>query len=163
MTAMGRRLVLSIGAVLLVATGACGSDDDPGGGAEASGEADASDHGDEVAPHDDGDAAPLAFPEAEATTVVQTTLRDYAFVGVPMSVAGPNVLFKAKVAGSNTHELEVIDAGGEAVEEISGFKAGATRQLAVVLTPGTYTVRCLIKEGTRTHAQLGMRQELTVS
>ena len=42
------------------------------------------------------------------------------------------------------------------------FRADGERSLAAVLEPGSSTVQCLAKEGTRTHAQLGMRRDLTV-
>ena len=119
--------------------------------------------------HDHADETPgttpatqPAFAEDDATTKLDVVLQDYAFVGVPESVAGENVLFRASIKGGNTHELEIVDENGEAVGEIAAFKAPAEHALAVVLEAGTYTLQCLIEEGSRTHAQLGMKTSFTV-
>jgi hypothetical protein len=106
--------------------------------------------------------APSDFPEAEATTKVAATLQDYSFVDVPGTVKGPNVFFSAKVSGSSCHELQVVDAKAKLVGEIPPFPTGETKTMAVKLDPGTYTVQCLVKEGNKTHAELGMKQQLTV-
>jgi len=144
---------------VLVGLAACGGEDaadSAGGGGHDH------DHAEEEASAAAADDSPPAFDKAAATTVVETTLRDYAFVGIPPTVQGPNVFFEATIAGSNTHELEVVDASGASVDEIPPHRKGPARTLAVVLEPGTYTVQCLVKEGTRTHAQLGMKTTLTV-
>ena len=103
------------------------------------------------------------FAKAEASTAVEVVLQDYAFVGLPDTLAGPNVHLTASIKGSNAHELLLLDAEGEVVEDLRPFKRPARQSLAVVLAPGTYRVECLIKEGSRTHAQLGMRKTFTVS
>ena len=111
--------------------------------------------------HDEVTAA--TFPAAEATSEVVITLSDYAFIGLPASVDGPNVLFRATVRGGNEHELVIVADGGTTVGAITPFRAAdGERTLAAVLAPGRYQVRCLVREGTRTHAQLGMRRDLTV-
>lgn len=97
-----------------------------------------------------------------ATATVDVTLRDYAFVGLPPSVQGPNVLFAAKIRGSNTHEFEVVGPDAMRVGRIPAFEGTETKSLAVVLVPGSYSVRCLVKEGSKTHAELGMRARFTV-
>ena len=102
------------------------------------------------------------FTKAEATTAVDVVLQDYAFVGLPDTVAGPNVHLTASIKGANTHELLLLDAAGELVEDLRPFKRPARQALAVVLEPGTYRLECLIKEGSRTHAQLGMRKTFVV-
>jgi hypothetical protein len=105
----------------------------------------------------------VTFPIDQATSEVMTTLTDYAFVGLPSAVEGPNVLFRATVRGGKAHELVVVDAEGRMRAAIGPFRAAdGERVLAAVLDPGRYTVQCLVKEGTRTHAQLGMRRDLTV-
>ncbi len=109
-----------------------------------------------------GEDSPPAFEEEAATTKAPVTLQDFAFVGLPGSVKGPNVLFEASVKGSNEHELAVHDAGGATVAELQPFRSGRTKKLAAALPPGTYTVLCLVKEGRKTHAELGMRAELRV-
>ncbi len=147
--------------LLGLVAGGCGDD---GGEADNVGTAADDEHGheEETGSHTP-DAGPPPFADADVTTEVSATLRDYAFSGVPDVVAGPNVRFVAKIAGSNTHELEVLDAGGEPLGEIPAFKGSETKTLALVLEPGTYSIQCLVKEGARSHAQLGMRQTLTVS
>lgn len=117
---------------------------------------DADDHG-----HDEAPAA--TFQVEQATSEVVTTLTDYAFIGLPATVQGPNVLFRATIRGGNEHELVVVSEGGATVGAIKPFRAAdGERTLAAVLEPGSYTVQCLVKEGPRTHAQLGMRRDLTV-
>ena len=155
---------MAVAAVVLAvaAGGACGSGEDRPGQITSENNDDDHAHEEETAEEGDDEETPPAFADDAATAKVDATLRDYAFVGIPPTVKGPNVLFTAEVAGSNTHELEVVDGAGDAVAEIPPFKTGAERKLTVVLEPGTYTVQCLVKEGTRTHAQLGMKQPLTV-
>lgn len=114
---------------------------------------------------DHGHDAPTAatFPADQATTEVAVTLSDYAFIGLPPTVAGPNVLIRATVRGTNEHELVLVDEGGTTMGAIDPFRAAdGERTLAAVLPAGTYRVQCLVKEGTRTHAQLGMRRDLIV-
>src|SRR3954463_14729503 len=103
-----------------------------------------------------GEEEALVFPQAEATPVVDVTLQDYAFVGIPPSVQGPKVFFKTKIKGSSSHELEILDAEGDAVGEIPAYEGTETKELALKLSPGTYTAQCLVKEGAKTHKQLGM-------
>ncbi len=160
-------------AVAGLALGACGGGEDrPGqvtsesGGSSsgASGSVSGSGSGGEHDTHStskEADAKP-AFASGEENTKVEVTLQDYAFVGVPETVKGPNVRFSATIKGGNTHELEVIGADGKAVGEIHSFKTGTTKELAIILQPGTYTLQCLVKEGSKTHADLGMKQTLTV-
>lgn len=132
-----------------------GSGSVTGSGSSAGGE-----HGGAMSGEKDSEAA---FATGEETTAIDVKLQDYAFVGVPATVQGPNVLFKATVEGGNTHEINVKDAEGAVVGVIHGFKTGPTKELAVVLKPGTYTLECEIEEGAKTHAELGMKQTLTVS
>ncbi len=113
--------------------------------------------------HSDEKDSKAAFASGEETTTVDVKLQDYAFVGVPSTVQGPNVLFKASVEGASEHELEVVADSGEDVGEIHSFKTGTSKELAVVLKPGTYTLQCLVEEGAKTHAELGMKQTLIVS
>jgi hypothetical protein len=148
-----RRRALGAAFVVAFALSACASD-------APSSDAGTHDDGDDHA-HDEAPAA--SFPAAEASSEVATTLSDYAFIGLPASVEGPNVLFRATIRGGNEHELVIVADGGATVGAITPFRAGdGERTLAAVLEAGSYTVQCLVKEGTRTHAQLGMRRDLTV-
>ena len=141
--------------VLVLTVGACGGGDDGGS---------ADDHAHEG---DGGDTTTAStappFTKAEADTALDVVLQDYAFVGIPDTVAGPDVHLTASIKGSNFHELLLEDADGELVEDLRPFKRPARQSIAVVLAPGTYTVVCLVKEGSRTHAELGMRKTFVVS
>ena len=146
----------ALGLVLLVVVGtaACG-DGSGSGSASGSGTGTGSGAG--------GETEALAFPESEADTVVHVTLQDYAFVGIPTSVTGPKVFFEATNKNQHDHELEILDADGDAVGEIAAFSGAGPKQLAVELEPGTYTAQCILKEGAKTHAQLGMTQQFDVT
>lgn len=138
-------------AMAVLAMAACSSDGP--GGASACGAS-----GDHEGGHDQ---AP-AFAANAATTALSITMKDYVFDGLASRVKGPNVQFETKVAGSNCHELEVIDSAGKAIGAIGAYRGGDVKTLAVALQPGTYTVQCLVKEGSRTHADLGMKVSLAV-
>lgn len=140
-----RRLLLAA-LVATLAIPACGGGDG-GAGGEHEG------HGEDSAP---------AFEEGSATTKIPVTLQDFAFVGVPASAKGPNVLFEAKVKGGNQHELVVQDAAGGTAGVLEPFGSGKAKSLAVRLQPGTYTLVCLVREGAKPHADLGMKAELRV-
>lgn len=144
-----RRPLLVAALAAMLAFSGCG-----GGGDNAAGDAGHEGHGE--------DDSPPAFEESAATTKIPVTLQDFAFVGLPASAKGPNVLFEATVKGGNEHELVVQDAAGGAAGVLVPFKAGKTKNLAVVLQPGTYTIVCLVKEGAKPHAELGMKAELRV-
>ena len=109
-----------------------------------------------------GTGAP-AFSEAEADTVVEATLEDFRFVGIPPMVKGPKVFFKATNKGRVDHELEVLDAGGKAVGEIKAVPSGKAGTLAMELRPGTYTAQCLIETDGKKHADQGMKTSFQVS
>lgn len=115
------------------------------------------------APSNPEGAAPAAFTESEADTRAAYTLRDYRFEG-PATVKGPKVFFTAENEGSEPHELEILDASGEAVGEIEAFAPGASAApLALVLQPGTYTLQCILEtSGGQVHKELGMQARLTV-
>ncbi|MBW3613822.1 MAG: hypothetical protein KY439_00725 [Actinobacteria bacterium] len=154
-----RRWLLVAALVASLALAGCG-DGDGGAGGDHAGEHQ-EEGGDPHADHGSEDSAP-AFGEDEATTKIGVTLQDYAFVGLPSSAKGPNVLFEAKVKGGNEHELVVQDASGGTVGALVPFEEGKTKKLAVALQPGTYTIVCLVEEGTKPHADLGMKAELRV-
>lgn len=103
-----------------------------------------------------------AFGAAEADSTVKVTARDYAFAGIPATVKGPKVLFEVVNQGPGAHELVVVGADGEPVGELEPFAPGPARTLAVMLRPGAYKAQCLVKEGARTHAELGMETAFTV-
>lgn len=106
---------------------------------------------------------PATFAREEADTVLTVSLRNYVVLGVPSRVAGPDVWFAATVVGGRRHELEVVDAAGDPVGAIDPFTADEGEQaLALSLPPGTYRIHCLVRNGTRTHASMGMRQDLVV-
>jgi hypothetical protein len=108
-----------------------------------------------------GTEAP-AFKESEADTVVDVTLKDFAFDGLPRTVTGPKVFFKATNAGPADHELEILDEDGEALGEIEAMAMVRSGTLALELEPGTYTAQCLVETDGKTHAEMGMTATFTV-
>jgi hypothetical protein len=152
------RTVAGVLAVLALGAGACGGGEDRPEQATSKCSTGAS-----ASVSASGVGEELAFPADEADTEIAVTLQNYAFVGIPATVKGPKVLFEAKVSGSNCHELEILDAGGDPVGEIPAFPSTETKTMAIELEPGTYTAQCLVKEGKKTHADLGMKTRFTVS
>jgi uncharacterized cupredoxin-like copper-binding protein len=109
-----------------------------------------------------GPAAP-AFGEAQASSVVDVTLQDHSFVGIPATVKGPKVFFKATNKGPADHELEILDATGKAAGEIEAMPSGKSGTLALELKPGTYTAQCLVETNGKVHVDLGMKTSFQVS
>ncbi len=165
-----RRLWFLVVAALVV-LGACGNGEDrpgtvteegPTGSASGthSGSASGTGAGSASGTHA---GAPAPFGEAEADSVVDVTLEDYAFVGIPASLQGPKVFFKATNKGPSDHELEILDSSGKPVGEIEAMPPGRSGTLAVELKPGTYTAQCLVEAEGRTHAELGMKTTFQVT
>ena len=147
-------------AALLLAAAACGNGEDRPQGVSASGSASGSMSGSGSHAHEDTKAQ---FDKADATTSVDVDAADYRFDKLPATVQGPNVFFTVKNVGSADHEFEVIGPDGEPVGEIGAFKRGVTKTLAIKLAPGKYVVQCLVDEGAKNHAELGMKNDLTVT
>jgi uncharacterized cupredoxin-like copper-binding protein len=142
---------------------ACGNGEDRPGQASASGSGSGSGSGSASGSGTaSGDEEALAFEEADADTVVHVELHDFAFVGIPASVKGPKVFFEAANKGANDHELEIFDASGDAVDEIGTFAPAKTKELAVEIEPGTYTVQCHVETNGKHHTELGMKTTFTV-
>ena len=154
-----RRTAVAV-VVLLVALSGCGNGEDrPSPGGSGSGSGSGSGTGTGGAATKRGDA----FPESEATGIVRTTLRDFAFESVPPTVKGPKVYFEATNQGPTEHELVVMDEAGKELGEIEAFDKGKdSPPLAVELGPGRYKLTCLVKLGDKTHADLGMEAPFTV-
>lgn len=112
---------------------------------------------------DDGAKEAAAFSASEADTKASYILTDFKFDG-PLTVKGPNVYFTATNAGTQDHELELLDSTGKPVAEVKNFAPGAkARPVAAVLAPGTYTMQCLLKTPKgEVHKDLGMVAELKV-
>lgn len=150
---------LAVGVAL--ALGACGGEDRPGEVTTESGTGTGSHTGSGTGSHTGSGAGP-AFAEGEQDASVEVVMTDYAFA-MPATVTGAKVLFSVRNDGPGEHEFEVLAADGDEVGEIPAFAKGATKTLALKLEPGAYTVRCLVKEGARTHAELGMETRFTVA
>ena len=101
------------------------------------------------------------FGEDEADTVVDVALNDFAFVGLPQTVKGPQVFFRASNEGNEEHELVVMQVD-EPLYELEAVPPGAEGTLAAELEPGTYRIVCLVDKDGKTHEELGMVVELTV-
>jgi hypothetical protein len=137
-------------ALLLLALVACGDSSD--GGDQSSGNEHAHDH------------PPAAkFTEEEADTRAEVSLKDFEFVGLPPTLKGPKVYLTLVNVGAVQHEMMVIGPDGKPVAAASPFPTGNNKTLAAELPPGSYMVECRIKEGDKTHAELGMRTALTVT
>ena len=104
-----------------------------------------------------GTAAAPAFNEAQADSVVDVSLQDFSFVGIPATVKGPKVFFKATNKGSADHELEILDASGKPVGEVAAMPSGKSGTLAVELKPGMYTAQCLVETNGKPHTESGMK------
>lgn len=103
-----------------------------------------------------------AFKLDQATAKVDVKAREYAFEGLPATVVGPRVAFTVANIGAEEHEFELIGADGEPVAEVHVAK-GKTAVVTAKANPGAYTVVCMLKEGKKTHADLGMKASLTVT
>ena len=103
------------------------------------------------------------FSEGEADSVLSYLLVDYS-IGGDSQAKGPKVLLKAANAGSQYHELEVIDGQGERVGRVPPFPVGMTlRPLYLKLKAGTYTLQCTVKnQDGKVHRDLGMTTKLVV-
>ena len=81
-----------------------------------------------------------------------------------LQAEGPKVLLKVANAGSQYHELEVVDDQGKRVGRVPPFPVGMTlRPLYLKLKAGTYTLQCTIKnQDGKAHKDLGMTTKLVV-
>ena len=165
---MPRRLAASLVAAGLLLLGACGDGEDrPGevttenGTGSGSGSGTHSGSAHSASGSSAGGEEP-AFAESDADTVVEVRFVDFRFEGIPRTVKGPKVFFEAENEGKHPHELEILDASGEAVDELPEIAAGKSGVLAVELEPGTYTIQCLVEEDGKPHADLGMKTTFTV-
>lgn len=109
-----------------------------------------------------GGATGVAAAGSDTDTVVDVSLIDYEFEGLPATVEGPDVRFDAVNRGPSDHELEVLDADGEALGEIEAMPPGETGSIELELEPGTYRIQCLVPAGDATHAEMGMVADLEV-
>lgn len=165
-----RTLAAAATVVLVGVVGACGGDEDPPGGASGSGSASGTGAAPSSAPgagsdeheHHGGGGAP-AFDRAAADTGLDVVLRDFAIDGLPgTALEGPKVFFSARNDGPAEHELVIVHEDGREAGGIAPFAKGGPKQLAVELPPGRYRAQCLVREGARTHAELGMQTDFTV-
>ena len=155
---------VGLGAVALavvVLLAGCGDGEDrpgPGSGSGSgtgTGSGSASGVGsDEHGEHESANKA--SFGQSEADTVVSVTMRDYAFTGISPTVKGKKVFFQVENQGPAPHELLVMHPDGKVAAGIEPFARGETKTVAAELEPGTYKVECLVREGAKTHAELGM-------
>ncbi len=153
-----RRTLAAATVVLMGVLGACGNGEDSPGGASGSGSASGSDE----EHHDHGGGGEPAFDRAGADTGVDVVLRDFAIDGLPAAVKGTKVFFSARNDGQAEHELVIVHEDGKETGAIPPFAKGGPKELAVELPPGRYRAQCLVREGARTHAELGMQADFTV-
>lgn len=129
----------------LVLSGCGGGDDEASGGDHGAGHGDAAD-----------------FPASEADTALEVSMKDFVFQGLPATVTGSKVFLTVANQGPAEHELVVFDDEDKAMGGIEELPSGQTKTLALELEPGTYTAKCLIDVGGKTHAELGMQSSFTV-
>ena len=144
----------------VAALGACGDGEDRPGGASASGSGSGSASGSGSHAHEEATAKTIAASEAEVT--VDVVLKDFDIEGLPETIEGHKVLFKAKNDGPTEHEL-VIKKGSKELAAIKGLNSGETGEVAFELESGKYTAVCLIGSGGARHDKLGMVVNFTVS
>lgn len=170
-----RTLLISF--VLLTGAVACGDGEDrPGqvtsegdtGSVSGTGSASASGTGSESASgtgsaSGHGGSEPAEFSEADADTVVDVSFNDFAFVGLPQSVKGPQVFFMATNQGKEEHELMIMKGDtDEMLVELEAIPPGEKGTLAAELEAGTYRIVCLVETDGKPHEELGMVAQLTV-
>ena len=103
------------------------------------------------------------FSEKEADSVLSYILVDYS-IGGDTQAEGPKVLAKVVNAGSQYHELEVIDGEGKRLGRVPPFPVGMTlKPLYLDMKPGTYTLRCNVTNPDgKIHRDIGMTTKLVV-
>jgi hypothetical protein len=138
-------------AVLLPLAVACGGDSSPSGAGDEG--SDGHDHEEEAA----------EFGEEEADARAEVTLKDFEFAGIPATIKGPKAHFTLVNVGAVQHEMLILGGDGKEVAVAPPFPGGNTKTLAAELPAGSYTVECRVREGDKSHADLGMRARLTVT
>lgn len=105
-----------------------------------------------------------AFGRDDADSVLSYLLVDYS-IGGDAQAKGPKLWFQVANAGSQNHELEVLDDQGALVGGLPAFGVGENPgPLALELEPGTYTLQCTLEnEDGKVHRDLGMITKLVVT
>ena len=151
--------------VLAALLGACGDGEDRPGDASASGSGSGSASGSASGSGthaEEHETTAKTIPASEAEVTVDVVLKDFEFEGIPATIDGHKILFKAKNEGPTEHEL-VIMKGSKEIAEIEDLDNGETGELALELEPGRYTAACHIGSGGARHDKLGMVFNFTVS
>jgi len=116
---------------------------------------------------------------AQAAETVPVELRDFSFSPANMQARAGTVKFTARNSGSENHELAFLPGGGDvpmakgrpdeaALEkagafELEAFGPGQSCNATYQLTPGTYTLFCIVTGADgKTHYEKGMRGQLVV-
>jgi plastocyanin len=99
----------------------------------------------------------LGAPDGAAAGTVKVTVREYAIVMSPASIAAGSVTFTVHNAGRTAHVI-AVSGGGLAAVRTPLIPAGATRTLRVKLGGGTVRLWCPVGG----HAALGMKATLRV-
>lgn len=163
---LGRPKKTLLAALLLAAVlGACGDGEDRPGdaGASGSGSGSASGSASGSGTHaEEHETTAKTIPASEAEVTVDVVLKDFKIEGIPETIEGEKILFRAKNDGPTEHEL-VIKKGSKEIAEIEGMDSSETGELALELEHGRYTAVCLIGSGGARHDKLGMVFNFTVS
>ena len=140
---------LGVLAAMVLALGACGSDDDEGGSGSGSGAQQEESSG--------GGGGGSGSGVGSGGSTVQISATDFKFDPANPNVEAGKVKFEMTNDGQAPHAIEIEGPSGEAETKTvqGGEKASVTADLS---EPGTYTMYCPVGN----HRQMGMEGEITV-
>ena len=102
-------------------------------------------------------AAPATPVPSGVVAIEASDQGGYKFTPASLTVPAGSVTFSFKNAGSENHELQIVQ-GDTVAGKVDGIAAGATQDLAVTLEAGQYEYVCTING----HDLAGMKGTLTV-
>jgi plastocyanin len=139
---------LGVLAAMVLALGACGSDDDEGGSGSGSGAQQEESSG--------GGGGGSGSGVGSGGSTVQISATDFKFDPANPNVKAGKVKFEMTNDGQAPHAIEIEGPSGEAETKTvqGGEKASVTADLS---EPGTYTMYCPVGN----HRQMGMEGEIT--
>ena len=135
-----------------VVAGACGGDGGDGAASQNGGHDD----------HGGAEGQVAKFARGEADKIVDVTMVDFAYRDLPSTIKGRKVFFSVRNDGPSAHEFIVFSEAGGSLGGVHINEVGKTDSAALTLEPGRYAVQCLLNEGNRTHAELGMKATFAV-
>lgn len=106
--------------------------------------------------------------QAEPDRTVTFDAVDFTYDDLDLSdiTAGDTIRFEMSNSGTEPHEFEVLDPGGEPLGEVASTEPGDTGGATMTFSPpGEYTYQCILvdpKTGKK-HSMLGMTGKFTVA